>query len=688
MSKAIGNNDALTKTEEEAGVATLIFDGKAESEGAAAVAQAPSRFGSLRVAVIDDAMHPPRLDRLTEGEAEIVERLLIQNAEVIAELEALGCDSEASADKRLAALAEADAMLVSVAIVGEHSADAQRMIEEHRAFLRLRDSLENEVAEVAAFDPFEPMPDLTRYNLVLLDYYLQGPAKSGDLAIEVATSIRNQSGRPEDQQIVLMSSLERVRELRRDFREKAELSGSAFAFVGKPDLNEVWKIKAHLGMLERARPYTPALTQYRDQLAKALKDAEEGLLKLVDDLDIGDYAFIQSRALMKDGHPLGDYVFWLLSSQLMTLAFECDEMRQRQRALDKLEFVGESFAATEPSTVVANLLHSALVSRNIGPLGPHPRAKSGDKYAAFPLVQLGDVFLDVDRSKAVVVMSAACDLAFSPSPDREPDADTPVLLVPGTPIKLKDVTEDVNGRTNAKTDGILHREEVYRIVWEFSNYRSVSLGDLEQWLIDKGYDVSNRDRLRPLFALKLQQEFGAHLFRVGPPIIPPVTTPAVGRVLVCLPPSDCEEVRQFESEQIMLTRFNKATLLRITPTLAGALRDACDVLLARQQDKIEGANEKERINLKKQAESLVSKLDDDGFWIDLLKGIELNSAGTLKSTGPLSFVLGTDWPSPNKPQVLLEISEGVGKVNGGDVPGKAAADVSGGRDGMAISSAD
>ncbi len=608
-------------------------------------------------------------------------RLLSTNAEVTAELAELGAEPEASADERLRILSETEALGISAGRVGEISADALRMIEEYQAFRGLMHRLEREVAEVKVCDPFQGMPDLTGYNLVLLDYYLQGPAKGGDLAIQVATSINGQQGRPDDQQIVLMSSLESVRDLRGEFRTKTNVNGSAFAFLGKRDLNEAWKIKAHLGMLERARPYAPAFVQYRTKLDEALGKAIEDLLTLVDDLDIGDYAFLQGHALMKDGHPLGDYIFWLLSSQLMALGFEGDEMRERQRALDTLEFVGEPFASTEPSTVVANLLHSALVSRNMGPLGPHPRAKPDSKYATFPLVQLGDVFFDTERTKAVVVMSADCDLAFSPVADREPDAETPVLLVPGTPIKLR----EASGDPDAKTDGILHREEVYRIVWEFAKYRSVPLGGLDVWLKNKGYDVSNRDRLRPLFGLKLQQEFGAHLLRVGPPVMPPMTTPAVGRIFVCIP--DRDEVAQLGPTELMLSRFKGTTLLRVTPTIAGALKTACEDLLTRLEEDLAAAKAKDKAGVSKKVEALTAQLGRDEFWIDLLKGVELNAAGSVKGAGPLGFVLGSDWQEAGKLRVVLEIVEGVGEAGGAAMSGDAPALINGDPEVGAVSAA-
>lgn len=619
----------------------------------AEVPPAPTPWGALTVAIIDDAMHPPRLDRIPESERTPIRELLSNNVEVLAELAVLGCQPEATADDRLLAIAESDHILASIALVGLISAEAARMIEEHRSFRRLLEILRDEVQDVTVCDPYQALPDLSTHNLVLLDYYLNGPSQSGDLAITVATNIRNQADRAPDQQIVLMSSLETVRDLRGQFRTETDLTGSAFAFIGKPDLNEAWKVKAHLGMLERARPYAPAFTDYRAKLDEALVKAREDLLTFVDDLDIGDYAFLQGRALMKDGHPLGDYVFWLLSSQLMALAFERDEMRERQRALDTLEFVGAPFAATEPSTVVANLLHSALVSRNLGPLGPHPRAKPNSPYIDFPLVQLGDVFLDADRTKAVVVMSADCDLAFAPMEDRPPEADTPVMLVPGKPIKLKDA-KDSKEDADANTDGILHREEVYRIVWEFSKYRSVPLGKLKEWLEAQSYDTTNRDRLRPLFGLKLQQEFGAHLMRVGPPVLPPMTTKANGRVIICAP--EQEEAVKFTSGELMVTRFKKLTWLRVTPRIAGLLKQQCEELRLRLEDQREAAIPKKKMEFTKKIENVTASLDNDHFWIELLNGVELNGHGSVKTVGPLGFVVGTEW-TDTKVRVMLEIRE-------------------------------
>ncbi|MBY5701215.1 hypothetical protein HFO38_00515 [Rhizobium leguminosarum] len=631
----------------------IVADNAQTDSQAAAVTLEP--WSSLKVAIIDDAMHPPRLDRFEEKESRSVAELLMTDVEVTAELETHGCPNDATADRRLLLIASTDVPLLTLAKIGAVSSEALRMIEEHRTFLRLKTALEEEVGKLEIVDPYKAIPDLTSCQLILLDYYLEGSAKGGDTAISVANTIREQANRPDDQQIVLMSSIETVRDLRIQFRGQTNLTGSAFAFIGKPDLNEKWKVKAHLGMLERARPYAPAFSKYRDQLEVALAQAKVGLLSLVDDLDIGDYAFLQGRALMKDGHPLGDYMFWLLSSQFTALAFEQEGMRARQRELDALEFDGEPVAATEPSLVVANMLHSALVSREVGPLGPHPRAAGNDKYGSFPLVQLGDVFLDKARSKAVVVMSADCDLAFSPLKDREPDAETPVMLVPGLPIKLRDATDEPSHRT----DGIVHKDEVYRIAWDFSKYRSVGLGELQGWLTEKGFDTSNRDRLRPLFALKLQQEFGSHLLRVGPPLMPPMTTSATGRVIVHEP--ERHNFKSFGPKELMLTRFKETTTLRVTPNIASALKEACEELHSRLNDQLPNLKDKAKEALEKKIESLSGQIANDKFWIELLRGIDLNAKGSEKRSGPLGFVLGADLPDGGNPRVIIQIEEEKGK---------------------------
>ena len=47
--------------------------------------------------------------------------------------------------------------------------------------------------------------------------------------------------------------------MRTEFRKKASIEAASFAFVAKKDLDEDWKVKAHLEMLARGMQHSGAL---------------------------------------------------------------------------------------------------------------------------------------------------------------------------------------------------------------------------------------------------------------------------------------------------------------------------------------------------------------------------------------------------------------------------------------------
>jgi hypothetical protein len=138
-----------------------------------------------------------------------------------------------------------------------------------------------------------------------------------------------------------------------------------------------------------------------------------------------------------------------------------------------------------------------------------------------------------------------------------------------------------------------------------------------------------------------------------------MTTPAKGRIFICIPP-EREEVGQLAVTELMLTRFKGTTWLRVTPKIAGALKAATEDLLARLAEKEAGAKDRAKVDLGKKISALEIQLSRDDFWIKLLNGVELNANGRVKSEGPLGFVLGSDWGDPSKPSVIVEILEGDG----------------------------
>ena len=373
-------------------------------------------------------------------------------------------------------------------------------------------------SNVAAFVPQDAPEDFADYQLILLDCFLVRGSDDTEPAEEIARRAAQAPDFAVHRQLILMSSLEKARALRRDFRRKAGVAGTAFLFVAKSELDAPWKIRAHLNMLEWTRPQSALLAGYINTVKENLCAAASELSGQLDELDLSDFAHVQNLALLDDGHPLGEYLSWLFSSHLRSLAFERD-LRPKENQVDALTFEGALVAPARPSHLITSFHHSAVFARNLGPLRPHPRSRPGED-PDIPLARLGDVFLDDGPSRAIVLLSADCDLSFAPGrPRSTPRADS-VLLVPGKPQLLRTPATRADAPA---TEGVEHEVDVFRIDWLFHRYKTVPIRDLKEHLISNGFRVENYERLTPLYALQLQQEFANKVFRVGVPATPPVT---------------------------------------------------------------------------------------------------------------------------------------------------------------------
>lgn len=627
------------------------------------------------IAVIDDALIPIALASAPETEHSAV-RAALSGAQAKADLAERGFDDDRIAkniDEALEALTDPSISLgeafVQITTASERLAT---LIQERRNVRQLVEDLERQPGiEVLRCNPTQPLPDLSQHQLIFIDYYLEGSTADGSLAERLAAEIQAKQEEKTTQQIVLMSSVDRVRTFRKSFRERTHLDGAAFAFIAKADLDEKWKVTAQLAMLSRALPHGRTIANYLVKLDEKVKTAKDDLFKLIHDLDLGDYAYLQSQALSADGHPLGDYLSWLLSSHLGALIFETD-LRKQQAELDAIEFEPHPVASTEPSPVVAHLYHSAIFSSNHGPLGPHPRAHATGRYSSIPLVQLGDVFFDASHSKAVVVLSAACDLAFAPNEVRAPDEETPVILVPGTPVSSTDGSQSIG----PSTYGVLKGNDVYRIDWKFSDYRSVQLGGLRDWLSLNKFEFADRNRLRPLYGLKLQQEFGAHLLRVGPPVMPPVMRSMKGILYRCI--DDKTLIMELDSGDVMVSTHRGVSSVTMTPALVGRLRSECKVLRSELEAQVtaaksSGAKDNAIKGMTLRNEALQRDIDRDEFWIEMLGHFALNSPNTVERKGQaICVVRGNTWDLPNKPCIVLEILDEEGPSGSLDQPEEGA----------------
>ena len=615
------------------------------------------------IAIIDNDFRKISIDRVPEEQrADALNAITSLEGDSLQDLIDRGVelDGLSKFPERLDSLTEPDRELgYAFAHLLVHCDALGKLIQNRHTMRRLAARMRSAAAaDVQELAPEDVPDDLSPYQLIFLDYYLEDVSDDTTAAEEIASRTAR-SPSTAQQQVVLMSSNPSVGSDRRRFRQEAQVPGPSFAFVAKHELDSSWKIKAHLQMLSTALPHSRVVSGYISSVKENLAAAAEELGQLLDDLDLGDFAHLQNLALQADGHPLGDYLSWLASSHLTSLAFEGD-LRQKQDEVDALEFDTTLVHPLELSRIISTFHHSALFARKLGPLREHPRAAAGAARSQLPVTRLGDVYFDTGRTKALVVLSADCELAFAPGTERSLDESTSVLLVPGTPIPIHRSGE---GSAHAATFGMEHESEVYRLEWNFEKYFAVEIRALRAHLESEGFDVSDRDRLRPLYALQLQQQFGSHLFRVGSPVPPPGRIPVKATIVRHISGRAAHEdpvletIYEFASDDVYATYSGKVILIRITPTVAGELRKAVEGLYAESVRLLEtdgpavGAQ-----NLRHKVQAIENHLENDDKWISILGDRQLPKRGKSDSlVNGLLLVSDSALPVPNEPTVLFKV---------------------------------
>ena len=617
----------------------------------------------ISIAIIDNDFRDISIDRLPEERrTDALNAIASLEGDSLQDLIDRGVqpDDLAEFPERLDALTDPDHelgeafahLLVQCDALGKLIQDRHTM---RRLATRMRAAAEADVHELSPEDVPE---DLSPFQLIFLDYYLEDTSDDTSKAEDIASRTAR-SRTIAQQQIILMSSDPSVGSDRRKFRSNARVPGVSFAFVAKPELDSSWKIKAHLKMLAKASPHSRAISDYVSSLKTNLTTATEELGQMLGDLDLGDFAHLQILALQADGHPLGDYLSWLVSSHLTSLTFEGD-LRKKQDEVDAIEFDTTLVHPLELSDILTTFHHSALFARNLGALRVHPTAAADALRSQLPVVRLGDVYFDAERTKALVILSADCELSFAPGAKRSLDESTSVLLVPGTPIPVHRLGQ---GPAHATTYGMQHGSEVNRVEWNFTKFYSVEIQSLHARLKCEGFDTSDRERLRPLYALQLQQQFASYLFRVGAPVPPPGRIPvkatiarhisgrAAGKNLVP------ETILEFDSNDIYATYSGRVISIRITLAIAGQLRNAVEHLYAESVEFLESDDQAAGDqNLQRKVEAIKNHLDNDDKWVSILGDRQLPKRGRSDSlANGLLLVSDVELRVPNEPTVMFNV---------------------------------
>jgi hypothetical protein len=352
-------------------------------------------------------------------------------------------------------------------------------------------------------------------TLVFLDYYL-GVRNDGG-AVEVSTNkaqaIYRQSaddaGKPF---IVLMSSSPDADAAKENFRKASGLLAGLFGYVAKDDLREKEKLRIRLTTWALGMPARHDIQRFIEAMEHSFSVASTEFVARLRGLALEDYVSIQWLSLLPDGHPLGDYMVWLYKSLLAHLLHGNDRVIAQQRELDKMAFDNFLPCQGRPSLQLAELYRCAVTDPGVGDVAPHPRAAVESQE---PYLRQGDLFVCPRSKDVLLVINAACDLAYSPGTKRKFPGEHTIILARGT---FQPLDEDPKPNC-VRTEPFAHDGHVVRIVWNPKRFIGHDYEHVWAWLKEAGF--RRITRLNIAYALEIQQAFASNLTRVGLPVRPP-----------------------------------------------------------------------------------------------------------------------------------------------------------------------
>jgi hypothetical protein len=461
-------------------------------------------------------------------------------------------------------------------------------------------------------------------DIAFLDYFL-GP-QAGDVgaanSAKVARTLIGKLGEKSGERpfIVLMSS--RLNEadnraLRLEWfktQTKNEVPGSAFLFAPKSDLSERWQVALYCDIAKQTVSIRSSLEGLLMKLRSSMEQAMTAVVNATNELELADWSYLHRLKLSDDGHPLGDYLAWLIGARFSYELFETT-LRPEVVRLNKSRFDDIVPSPSAPSKRVADMYESGVFERGLGPIGPHPLASSEDE-KKIPFLLLGDIFHSTDRSKVIMVASADCDLSMAPGARNIPPTRS-VLLIPGV---LKPIGGSSTGEDGRWTDLFRIGTDDYAIDWRFGDWSSRAVGELEKWLKDNGFDTTGYARFRPSFGLSLQQSFHAWRSRIGLPKEPPLfRSPRVrlawreAKKLVDLS-TDLDGVSVVRA--LPPKEEDEAEVVRISVAAANRLRQ---ILQSQAEEERKSEVPIQRENFLQRIEA-ATKPDMDTKWASLVKG--------------------------------------------------------------------
>lgn len=355
-----------------------------------------------------------------------------------------------------------------------------------------------------------------RPKIIFLDYFLG--VTDDALAIETARIRIKEIYELYDIEaekpfVVLMSSKD-VGETQRQFCNDAQILYGLLTFAPKEHLRTKERLYYHLASWSLDLPSRYVVQQFVESLEASVTIAKSKFSQHLRGLGLDDYANLQWLSLQSEGHPLGEYMLWLLKEMLAHLVHNNDRVLNSQRSLDTLQVGRFLPSALPPSFDLAQLYKMALTEPGFKPADRHP---AGDGLGDDFYLKLGDMFFNDSQECVVMALSAACDLAYSAtSPDRKFPKDRLILFAFGQ----MELVDALPTPASMKTEPFLHDDgKVYRINWKHRKAIWKEYGNSREWLSENGY--IHKAQMSLPYALEIQKSYANSISRIGLPVHPP-----------------------------------------------------------------------------------------------------------------------------------------------------------------------
>lgn len=548
---------------------------------AAVAVQAPPSPPFPRVAIIDDVFAGPKILNVKEGLGEFCAAVKADD-ELSAKLKTLtGCDCSESANITEAAITALFKHKAEFPAAQELFLDFDQKLQEVE---RIQGYLRARGHDVTSFSSVTGLFDGEPFQLVLLDLLLaKGKVESEDIAKQIYAKFKSfiilMSNSPgasaEEEDFRRRSRLLRgffQFYAKEDLDDAAKLNTRLEAMPKNHDVCHA--VHAFVDSIDHAlggrieEPPTDAPLTGDTPAGRPVGQ----FMHTLRTLGLQDYAILCELTLRDEGHPLGDYMMRLLGFHLIARLLADEKVRASVGKLDKMRFTEFLPYGEETSASFKMLYADSLTERVVEPWSSHPWqatpassqntpeaaaavsqaaqaaeepespavvVEAGgpeeesaapsklvpalgmtDDGADLPFLQLGDLLIRDEASLVYAVLTASCDLQFTPenvSKARPRERDDTVLLLPGS---LRRIGEAAKSKPKVTT-GLLQ----WQNVWYSVDWSEGKVVGLPHCVVRRLFEASNykhERRLQMGRALELQQNVISHISRIGLEVQPPL----------------------------------------------------------------------------------------------------------------------------------------------------------------------